>query len=85
MAQSSGPENIYPVKSLQGLLAQAPVLCPARLTLESNEKTRPEPDWENAFAGASGGGDGTEIQRSPPRNLLIHKARANLLSATWFS
>ena len=29
-------------------------------------KIRPEPDGENAFAGASGGGNGPDIQPSPP-------------------
>ena len=31
---------------------------PSRITLENNEKIRPRPDGENAFAGASGGEDG---------------------------
>lgn len=33
-------------------------------------KIRPEPDRENAFAGASGGGEGTGIERSLPPNTL---------------
>ena len=57
-AQSSGPENIGPERPLPGLLAQRPVLSPTRITLENNEKTRPEPDRENAFARASGGDEG---------------------------
>jgi len=40
------------------------VLSPSRITLENNEKIRQLPDRENAFAGASGGGDGTGIERS---------------------
>ena len=32
------------------------MLSPTRITLENNEKKRPQPDRENAFAGASGGG-----------------------------
>lgn len=38
-----------------GLLAQRPVLSRTRITLENNGKIRPEPEGENAFAGASGG------------------------------
>jgi hypothetical protein len=38
-----------------GLLAPGPVLSPTRITLENSEKFRSEPDWVNAFAGASGG------------------------------
>ena len=54
-AQSSGPENIGPERPLPCLLAPEPVLSLSRLTLENNEKIRPRPDRENAFAGASGG------------------------------
>ena len=32
-----------------------------RITLEYNEKIRPQPDRENAFAGASGGGASLEL------------------------
>jgi hypothetical protein len=42
------------------------VLSLSRITLENNGKIRPQPDRENAFAGASGGGDGTAIEPSPP-------------------
>jgi hypothetical protein len=45
-------------------MAQRPVLSLSRITLENNEKIRPEPDGENAFAGAGGGGDGPDIQPS---------------------
>ncbi len=41
-----------------GVLAQVPVLSLPRITLEYNEKIRPQPDRENAFAGASGGETG---------------------------
>ena len=57
-AQSSGPENIGPERPLPGLLAAGPVLSPSRITLENNEKIRPRPDGENAFAKASGGETG---------------------------
>ena len=63
-AQSSGPENIGRERRHPGLLAQRPVLSPSRITLENNGKIRPQPDRENAFARASGGGDGSGIQRS---------------------
>ena len=56
--QSTGPENIRPERPLPGLLAHGPVLSPTRITLENNEKIRPQPDGENAFAGASGGDEG---------------------------
>jgi len=39
-------------------LAQRKVNSPSRITLENNGKIRPQPDRENAFAGASGGGNG---------------------------
>ena len=57
-AQSTGPENIGPERPLPGLLAAAAVLSPLRITLENNGKIRPQPDRENAFAGASGGDEG---------------------------
>jgi len=37
------------------------VLSPSRITLENNGKIRPRPDRENAFARASGGGDGPDV------------------------
>ncbi len=48
-----GPERPFP-----GHFAPGPVLSLSRITLENNGKTRPQPDRENAFAGASGGGSG---------------------------
>ena len=44
---------------------------PARITLENNGKIRPAPDRENAFARASGGGDGSDVEPSPSLNALI--------------
>ena len=41
-----------------------PVNSPTRTTLENNEKIRPQPDGENAFAGASGGGNATAVEPS---------------------
>jgi hypothetical protein len=70
-ARSSGPENIDRERPLSGHLAQVPVLGPSRITLENNGKFRPQPDRENAFAGATGGGDGPEIEPSLPFNTLI--------------
>ena len=57
-AQSTGSENIGPERTLSSLLAPEQVLSPARITLENNGKIRPQPDRENAFAGASGGDEG---------------------------
>lgn len=45
-----GPERPDP-----GLPVQGSVLSPSRITLENNGKIRPQPDRENAYAGASGG------------------------------
>ncbi|WP_229583341.1 hypothetical protein [Paracoccus sp. S-4012] len=39
-------------------------LSPACITFENNEKIRPQPDRENAFARTGGGGDGPERQPS---------------------
>ena len=48
-----------------------PVKSPSRITLENNGKIRPRPDPENLFAGASGGGDGSDIQPSLPIKSLL--------------
>jgi hypothetical protein len=64
MVQSRGRENIGPERPLPARLAPVPVLSPSRITLEKNEKIRPQPDRENAFAGAGGGGDGTNVELS---------------------
>ena len=47
-----------PERPLSGFLPLGPVLSPSRITLENNEKIRPQPGGENAFAGASGGETG---------------------------
>jgi len=67
-AQSSAPENIGLERTLPGLLVPGPVLSPWRITLENNGKIRPQPDQEKAFAGASGGGDGPDVQPSPAKD-----------------
>jgi hypothetical protein len=70
-AQSSGPENIVLERPLPAHLVPEPVLNPSRITLENNGKTRPQPDRENAFAGANGGGDGPAVEPSPhPKSLI---------------
>ena len=69
-AQSSGPENITLERPLPGHLAAWPVLSPTRITLENNGKIRPRPDRENDFAGASGGGDGSNVEPSLPAKSL---------------
>jgi hypothetical protein len=40
------------------------VLSPSRITLENNGKIRWQPDGENAFARASGGGNATGVEPS---------------------
>ena len=58
---------------------------PCRITQENNEKIRPQPDRENAFAGENGGGDGPEIQPSPFIHLKLnhnpHAARLIVIAA----
>lgn len=71
MAQATGPENIGPERTLRGLLTPRSVLSFTRITPANNGKIRPQPDRENGFAGASGGGNATGIQPSPPANTLI--------------
>ena len=66
-AQSRGPENIDPERPPSGLLALAAVLSPTRITLENSGKIRPQPDRENAFAGASGGEEGIRTLETVPR------------------
>jgi len=57
-----------PERRLPGHLAPRPVLSPTRITLENKGKIRPQLDLENAFSGASGGGDGPDVEPSPPLN-----------------
>ncbi len=47
-----------PERPLPSFLPPEPVLSPSRMTLEYNERIRPQPVFENAFARASGGPDG---------------------------
>ena len=56
------------------------VLSSSGITSEYNGKILLQPNRENAFARASGGGDGTEIERSPPLKPLISYA-SNLLGS----
>ena len=44
------------------------VLSLYRINLENNGKIPPEPDRENALAGANGGGDGSVFEPSPDRH-----------------
>jgi len=60
---------------LPGLLPLGAVLSPSRITLENNGKIQPQPDRENAFARASGGGDATGIQPSLPPKPLFYLVR----------
>jgi hypothetical protein len=68
-AQSSGPESIGPERRFLGLSSRGPVLSPSRITLENNGKIRPQPDRENAFAGASGGDEGIRTLETVSRLL----------------
>ena len=65
-AQSRGPENVGLKRTCPPAMARTSVQSPSNITLEYNGKIRPQPDRENAFAGASGGGRGPEVQPSPP-------------------
>lgn len=64
-AQSTGPENIGPERPLSVILAPGPVHSLTRITLEYNDKIRPQPDRETAFARASRGGGVTNTELSP--------------------
>jgi len=63
--QSRGPENIGLQRTIPAASSKSPVQSHLRITLENNGKIRPQPDRENAFARASGGGDDTRAQLSP--------------------
>ena len=89
-AQSLAPESVGPERPLPALLAPLPVNSSSRITLENNGKIRPQPDRENAFARASGGGDGTGSERSPsqtrrqqhwhcPENLRLKNGLTQIL------
>ena len=77
-SQSSGPENIGAERPLPGLRAPRPVNSLSRITLENNEKIRPQPDRENAFARASGGGKVTNTELSPVSMASARDRRRNL-------
>jgi len=53
-------------------MAQKQVLSLTRITLEYKGKIRLQPDRENAFAGASGGGDGPDVEPSLDANLWFY-------------
>ncbi len=76
-AQSSGPENTGPERLLSGLLARGPVLSPSRITLENNGKIRSQPDRENAFVGASGGGGGIRTHGRLPSTSVFKTGALN--------
>ena len=67
----TGPENIGPERTLPRLLALRPVNSSTRITPENNGKIRPQPDRENAFAGASGGGNATAVEPSLAREVNL--------------
>jgi len=69
-AQSRGLENIGRKRTIQAAVASTPVQNHLRITLENNAKIQPQPDRENAFARASGGGDGSDVQPSPAQVSL---------------
>ena len=58
LVRLTGQENIGLERALSSLLGPEPVNSPSPITLENNEKIRPQPDRENAFAKASGGEGG---------------------------
>ena len=67
----TGSEGFGPTRPLQTHPAPPKLPHPARITLKTTEKHRPQPDRENAFARASGGGGGSGVERSlPPKSLL---------------
>ncbi len=62
MPKSREAENPAIERAAFGELMRSAVKWASATTLENNEKIRPQPDRENAFARASGGEDGTQIQ-----------------------
>jgi hypothetical protein len=77
MEQSTGPENIAPQRPVPGMLAREPVHSYSRTTLENNGKIWQLPDRETAFATGIGGGNATEIQPSPPDNMVFKTGALN--------
>jgi transposase-like protein len=65
-----------PERTLLGLLATMPVLSPSLIIVGKNRKIRPEPDREIAFARASGGGNGTDVEPSPAVTASATHGRA---------
>lgn len=57
------------------LSGRGPVNSLTRITLENIKKIRPQPDRENAFARASGGGHGSDVEPS----LSPNAAQASIL------
>ncbi|MAI91751.1 MAG: hypothetical protein CBB65_15035 [Hyphomonadaceae bacterium TMED5] len=62
VVQLRGPENIGLQRTIPAAASKSPVQSHLRITLENNEKIRPEPDRENAFARESGGASATGIE-----------------------
>ena len=57
------------------------MLSPNRVTLEHNGKNRPQPDRENAFAGASGGGvESSKISAQSPAVMRWQNCTRALVS-----
>ena len=69
VVQLRGPENIGLQRTIPAAASKSPVQSHLRITLENNEKIRPEPDRENAFARASGGWEGI-LPRFPGMSLI---------------
>ena len=69
-ARLAGPENFGGERMLVGLPTLAAVNGPTRITLEYNGKIRPQPDRENGFSRACGGGNATDVEPSPLPKLL---------------
>ena len=65
-AQSRGPENVGLKRTCPAAVARTPVQSPSSITLENNGKIRPQPDRENAFAGAIGGDEGIRTLETLP-------------------
>lgn len=64
--QATGPENIGPAENTFRHPDSGAVNSPTCITLENNEKIRPQPGGENVFARASGGADGIRTHETLP-------------------
>ena len=60
----TGRENMATERTLSTFSALGAVNSPTCITLENNGKIRPQPDRENRFAKASGGGTKTGVEPS---------------------